>query len=258
VLDWLGSTAPVFPGVDRALLSRRVDAAEYHGASGLEAPALGAPQRIAQTLGAVPFLIDSLLRGPEKITLVALGPLTNIALALRLEPRITSRIAQIVLMGGSTDYGNDSPAAEFNFLCDPHAAEIVFSCDAPKVMFGLNVTHRIIATPEELEKIRTLKNESAAVFADMIAFFEAVYVKRYGFAGAALHDPCTIAYLLQPDIFGFTSMHVAVETNAGLSFGRSVHDIWGLTGKPKDTLVATDADPARFFELLRRCLQRLR
>jgi purine nucleosidase len=184
--------------------------------------------------------------------------LTNIALAMRLEPKIVPRIAQIVLMGGSTDYGNDSPAAEFNLLCDPHAAQIVFSSDAPKVMFGLNVTHRIIATPEEMAKIRALKNESAAVFADMIAFFEAAYVKRYGFRGAALHDPCTIAYLLRPNIFTFRAMHVDVEVNAGLSFGRTVHDIWGLTGKPRNTLVATGADPAQFFELLRACLKKLR
>lgn len=204
------------------------------------------------------FLIDMLLSQSEKITVVVLGPLTNIALAIRLEPRIIPRIEQIVLMGGSTDYGNDSPAAEFNMLCDPHAAQIVFSSGAPVVMFGLNVTHQVIATPEEMVKLRAVGNESAMVFGDMITFFEAIYIKRYGFRGAALHDPCTIAYLLQPDIFKFKAMHVDVETNAGLSFGRTVHDIWGLTGKSRNILVGVEADAGRFFDLLRACLRRLR
>jgi purine nucleosidase len=258
VLEWLGSRTPVFRGVDRALLGHRVDAAAYHGVSGLEAPALGPPTRTAEATGAVQFLIETLLHHTEKVTLVALGPLTNIAMAIRLEPRIVSRIAEIVLMGGSTDYGNDSPAAEFNLLCDPHAAQIVFSSNAHIVMFGLNVTHLIIATPEEMAKIRALEVQSAAVFGDMIAFFETVYVERYGFKGAALHDPCTIAYLLRPDIFTFRTMRVDVETNAGLSFGRTVHDIWGLTGKSKNTLVAVGANPAEFFDLLRSCLRVLR
>jgi purine nucleosidase len=258
VLDWLGSRAPVFRGVDRALLGAPVEASAYHGKTGLESPALGPPKRMAETVGAVHFLIETILRYPEKVTLVALGPLTNIALAMRLEPRIAPRIAEIVVMGGSTDYGNDSPAAEFNMLCDPHAAQIVFSSDAPIVMFGLNVTHQIIATRQEMTKIRALRTESATVFGDMIAFFEKVYVERYGFEGAALHDPCTIAYLLTPDIFNLRAMHVDVETNAGLSFGRTIHDIWGLTGKSRNVSVAVGADPARFFDLLRICLGNLR
>lgn len=208
VLDWLGCPAPVFRGTDRALLGQPVTASAYHGASGLESSALGQPTRSPESVGAVPWLIEELLRRDDKVTLVALGPLTNIALAMRLEPLIESRIAEIVLMGGSTDFGNDSPAAEFNMLCDPHAAQIVFSSEVPIVMFGLNVTHQVIASHDRLKKIRSLGNESAHVFADMIGFFESVYVDRYGFAGAALHDPCTIAYLLRPDLFSFVDMHV--------------------------------------------------
>jgi purine nucleosidase len=258
VLEWLGSPAPVFRGVDRALLGQRVDAAAYHGATGLESPALGQPKRTPEAKGAVQFLIETLLHHKKKVTLVALGPLTNIALAIRLEPRILPRIAEIVLMGGSTDYGNDSPAAEFNMLCDPHAAQIVFSSDAPIAMFGLNVTHQIIATQQEMTKIRALGTETAMVFGEMITFFEKVYIDRYGFEGAALHDPCTIAYLLAPDIFTFRAMHVDVETNAALSFGRTIHDVWGLTGKTRNVSVAVGAEPARFFDLLRICLGNLR
>lgn len=258
VLDWLGSQVPVFRGTDRALLGGSIDASAYHGTSGLEAPALGQPNRRHEDIGAVQWLIELLLRRSEKVTLVALGPLTNIALAMRLEPLIMPRIAEIVLMGGSTDYGNDSPAAEFNMLCDPHAAQIVFSSEIPIVMFGLNVTHQVIATPERLETIRSLGNESARLFGDLIQFFENVYIERYGFAGAALHDPCTIAYLLRPDLFTFAPMRVDVETNAGLSFGRTIHDIWGLSGKSRNTRVAMTVDASGFFDLLVGCLRNLR
>lgn len=258
VLDWLGSDVPVYRGVERALLSPAVDATAYHGETGLEAPALGPPKRGAERMGAVQFIIDAVLETPEKVTLVALGPLTNIALAIRLEPGIVPRIAELVLMGGSTDFGNDSPAAEFNMLCDPHAAQIVFSSGVPIVMFGLNVTHKIIASPAEIAKIRSLGNESSALFADMMSHFESTYRDRYGFEGAALHDPCTIAFLLDPDIFELRAMRVDVETQSPLSFGRTVHDIWRIGDMPINARVAMDANPARFFHVLRRCLSRLR
>lgn len=257
LLDWLGRDTRVFMGADRALLGRPIDASQYHGETGLEAPGLAPSRRQPEAQGAILFLIDELMRRAGPITLVALGPLTNIALAMRLEPRIIPRIGRIVLMGGSPDYGNDSPSAEFNLLCDPHAARIVFSSGVPIVMFGLNVTHQIIATPAEMAKIRAIGNRSAALFGDMIDFFRTVYVDRYGFAGAALHDPCTIAWLLRPDIFEFRDMHVDVETNEGLNFGRTVCDMWGLTEKPKTVSVAMAAKPEAFFDLLRERLARL-
>lgn len=258
ILDWLGARTPVYKGVDRSLLSKRVDAASYHGATGLEAPEMGPPHSTAKSEGAIEFLVRTLTGGQDKFTIIASGPLTNLAVALRVEPKIAANIARVVLMGGSTDYGNDSPAAEFNFLCDPHAAQIIFDSDIDKVMFGLNVTHKVIATPDEVARIRALGNDAGRVFADMSAFFAKVYLQRYGFAGSALHDPCTIAWLLEPDMFTMARMRVDIETNSGVSFGRSVHDIWNLSGKPASTLVATDVQPDRFFALLRDLLSRLR
>ena len=161
-------------------------------------------------------------------------------------------------MGGSTDFGNDSVAAEFNMLCDPFAARIVLEADIPKVMFGLNVTHQVIATAKRVERLRSLPSEAGSVFADMISFFEAVYVERYGFAGAALHDPCTIAWLLRPDLFEMRTMNVAIDTNEGVSFGRTVHDIWGLSDQGPHTQVAMTADADGFFVLLAERLATLR
>lgn len=250
VLDWLGSAVPVYADVDRAILSSRVDAAAYHGESGLEAPQIGQPKRGAEAENAIHYLVRTLAGSSDKITLVASGPLTNLAIALRLRPSIAEKIDRIVFMGGSTDYGNDSPAAEFNLLCDPHAAQIVLDSGIPTVMFGLNVTHQVIATPRHVEHMRALGNRAGRVFADMAEFFAKVYRERYGFEGSALHDPCTVAWLLQPDIFQTRTMRVDVETNMGLSFGRTVHDIWGLGGKPANTEVAIKADAEGFFDLL--------
>lgn len=250
VLDWLGSDLPVHAGASRSLLGPAIDAAVYHGATGLGAPDLGKPSRLPDSTAAIRFLIDALSSGGDKITIVALGPLTNIALALRIEPSIADGIERIVIMGGSTDYGNDSPAAEFNFLADPHAAQIVLDSGLPISLFGLNVTHRLIATPERLGRLRAIGTSTSRITADMIAYFEAVYVQRYGFAGAALHDPCTIAYLLEPSMFDMRPMRVDVDTSSGLSLGRAVYDVWGIAGAAPNAEVAVDVDPEAFFDLL--------
>lgn len=258
ILDWLGSDIPVYRGIDRALLGALVDASEYHGATGLEAPEMGPPSSVPRTTDAVSFLISTLRATTRKITIVASGPLTNLAVMLRLAPDVAPKIERIVFMGGSTDYGNDSPAAEFNMLCDPHAAQIIFNADIPKMMFGLNVTHQVIATPARVQAMRNIGNESGRVFADMSVFFEKVYRERYDFDGSALHDPCTVAWLLQPELFETREMRVDVETNSGLSYGRTVHDIWNIAGKGFHTEVAIQADAEGFFALLTSLLAKLR
>ncbi len=258
VLDWLGSDIPVYQGVDRALLGVLVDASEYHGATGLEAPEIGQPTSSPQEKDAISFLIETLRTSSTKITLVASGPLTNLAMMLRLAPDVADKIERIVFMGGSTDYGNDSPAAEFNMLCDPHAAQIVLDAAIPKTMFGLNVTHQVIATPQRVQAMRNIGNDSGRVFADMSIFFEKAYRERYGMDGSALHDPCTVAWLLNPELFETRKMRVDVETNTGLSFGRTVHDIWNLAGKGSHTDVALHANSEGFFELLNSLLAKLR
>lgn len=258
ILDWFGSDIPVFAGVDRPLLADMVDASAYHGETGLEAPELAQPTSEKQSLDAVSFLINTLRSSDQKITLVASGPLTNLAIVLRLAPDVIEKIQQIVFMGGSTDYGNDSPAAEFNMLCDPHAAQIVLSADIPKVMFGLNVTHQVIASPQRVQMLRDIGNDTGRVFADMSVFFEKVYREIYGFSGSALHDPCTIAWLLRPDLFETRKMRVDVDTNSGVSFGRTVHDIWNIGKKGCHTEVALKADADGFFLLLKDLLATLR
>jgi len=258
VVDWFGADIPVYSGVDRALLGTPVDASEYHGATGLEAPELGPPSSVPQSEDAVSFLIRTLRVSTRKITIVASGPLTNLAVMLRLAPDVAAKIERIVFMGGSTDYGNDSPAAEFNMLCDPHAAQIILDSDIPTTMFGLNVTHQVIATPERVQMLRSIGNDTGRVFADMSVYFEKVYRERYGFNGSALHDSCTLAWLILPELFETRVMRVDVETNSGLSYGRTVHDIWNIAGKVPRTEVAVHADAEGFFTLLKSLLAKLR
>ena len=250
MLELAGKTVPVYAGADRPLLRDPIHAESVHGKSGLEGPVLPDPTLALETERAAEFIVRSVLEHPGEVTLVPTGPLTNIALALRLEPKIAALIPHIVLMGGSTDFGNFTPAAEFNILADPHAASIVFSSGVPITMFGLNVTHQVLATPERVEKFRRLESPVGDVVVSLLEFFKLSYERRYDFAGPALHDPCTVAYLLRPELFTLREMNVEIELGAGPSYGRTVCDVWNVTGKVKNARVALSADADGFFELL--------
>jgi purine nucleosidase len=245
-----GSSVPIFAGANAPLVRDRISAESVHGTSGLEGPDLPEVRAGLETMRAADFIIQSVLDFPNQVTLAPVGPLTNIALAMRLEPSIVPKIKRIVLMGGSTDFGNWTPAAEFNILCDPHAASIVFSSGVPLTMFGLNLTHQVLATPERAERIRALNTRVSHFTAELLEFFKLAYQRRYDFPGPALHDPCVIAYLIQPDLFKLKTMNVEIDCADGPSFGRTVCDVWGVTGKVKNCDVALEADADGFFELL--------
>ncbi len=250
IVELAGSTVPVFAGADRPLLRDLIHAEHVHGKSGLEGPILPQPTRTLEGQRAAEFIIETVLANPHQVTLVPTGPLTNLALAFRLEPKIIPLIPELIVMGGSTDFGNFSPAAEFNILCDPHAAHIVYSSGIPLVMFGLNVTHQVLATPPRVEQFRALHTRVGDVMVALLEFFKKSYETRYQFAGPALHDPCTVAYLLRPEIFELQAMHVEVELLPGPSFGRTVCDVWSVTGKTPNSRVAIKANADLFFEVL--------
>jgi purine nucleosidase len=250
ILELAGKKVPVYAGADRPLLRDPIHAESVHGKSGLEGPVLPDPTLALEGQRAAEFIVQNVLENPNKVILVPTGPLTNIALALRLEPKIATLIGQMVIMGGSTDFGNFSPAAEFNILADPHAASIVFSSGVPITMFGLNVTHQVLATPERVEKFRRLESRVGDAVVSLLEFFKLSYEKRYQFAGPALHDPCTVAYLLRPELFTLREMNVEIELGAGPSFGQTVCDVWNVTGKVKNARVAISADADGFFDLL--------
>jgi purine nucleosidase len=248
ILELLGANTSVYAGLERAFLRNPIDAALYHGESGLDGSGLPEATRACESLHAVQFMIQTILAHPNEVTVVATAPLTNLAMAIRLEPRIVTACKRIILMGGSTEQGNDSAAAEFNILADPHAARMVFDSGIPISMIGLNVTHQMIAESKHITRFKALGNKAGVVTANLLESFKAVYISRYGWAGPALHDPCTIAFLLEPSLFVTKPLYVHVETQDGMNFGRTTPDIWGLTGVAVNVEVAVSIDAEAVFE----------
>ncbi len=249
----------VFAGAVRPLMRALVTAEEVHGQTGLNGPQLPEPEMALQDRHAVDFLVETLMREESgSITLCALGPLTNIALALIREPKIAPRIREIVLMGGGFfEGGNITPAAEFNIHVDPHAADIVFRSGVPIVMMPLDVTHKALTTAKRIDAIRGLGTRIGDAVAAMLEFFERFDEEKYGTDGGPLHDLCVIAYLLRPELFAGRTCNVTVETTSELTMGMTVVDWWGVTGRPANALVMRDVDSNGFFELLTQRLGRL-
>lgn len=249
----------VFSGAIRPLMRELVTAEEVHGKTGLNGPELPEPTMKLEDKHAVDFIVETLM-GAESgtITLCPLGPLTNIALALIREPRIAPRIKEIVLMGGGFfEGGNVTPAAEFNIYVDPHAADIVFRSGIPIVMMPLDVTHKALTSAKRTQAFRDLGTRVGNATADMLEFFERFDEEKYGTDGGPLHDPCVIAYLLNPGLFEGRHCNVSVETASELTMGMTVIDWWGVTKRPKNAMVMREIDHDGFFALLVERLGRL-
>lgn len=227
VLDLIGSTVPLHSGAHRPLVAPPRHAEYVHGASGLDGADLPEPSNPADSADAVGFIIDT-CRATEGLWLVPTGPLTNIALALRAAPDLAERIAGISLMGGGS-FGNRSAAAEFNIWADPEAAAVVFDYGGPLFMAGLDVTHRLQATPERIAKVRALPGNLASVLADLFVFFSDVYVRRHdNMRGGAVHDPIAVMALTHPHLFTVQPQHVVVETSGEHTRGMTLIDRRGL------------------------------
>jgi inosine-uridine nucleoside N-ribohydrolase len=221
--DLLGLDAPVHSGAARPLVAEQHSATFVHGESGLDGADLPEPSRGADGVDAVEVIVET-CRANEGTWIVATGPLTNVALALRAAPDLAERIAGVSLMGGGT-FGNRSAAAEFNIWADPEAAAIVFGCGAPLVMAGLDVTHQLLVTPTRIADVDALDGRLAAVLADLFRFFSSTYMRRHDdIAGAALHDPLAVLALTHAELFDATERHVVVETRGEHTRGMTVID----------------------------------
>lgn len=249
----------VYAGAERPLVRPLVTAEHVHGNTGLDGPDLPEPVMPLAPGEASDFLIRTLRERPTgTITLCPLGPLTNIALALVRAPDIASRIAEIVLMGGGCfEGGNITPAAEFNIFVDPHAADVVFRSGVPITVMPLDVTHQVLTTRPRVAALRAIGNRCGEVVAQMLDFFERFDIAKYGSDGGPLHDPCVIAYLLEPSIFQGREIHIEVETRSELTMGMTVADWWGVTGRPANARFMREVDADAFFRLLRDRLARL-
>lgn len=246
------SDVPVFAGAARPLVRDLVTAEHVHGRTGLDGMEIREPAHPLQDGNAVDFIVETLRAADDDgVTLVPTGPLTNIALALVRAPEIVPKIREIVLMGGALrEAGNVTPSAEFNIYVDPHAADVVFRCGRPIVVMSLDVTHQVLSTRPRVERIAALGSPVAEAMASLIHFFERYDEAKYGHEGAPLHDPCTVAYLLRPDLFALKPVHVAVETQGQHTLGATVVDYWGVTGRDANVRWAHGVDAAGFFDLL--------
>lgn len=242
---------PVAGGAQKPLMRELIIADNVHGESGLDGPALPEPTFAPQNCTAVELIAKVLRESSEPVTLVATGPQTNVALLLNSHPELHDRIAKIVIMGGAMTLGNWTPSAEFNIFVDPEAAEIVFQSGIPVVMAGLDVTHRAQIMAADIERFRSIGNPVATTVAELLDFFMEYHkTEKWGFNGAPLHDPCTIAWLLKPEIFTTVTRWVGVETKGKYTQGMTVVDYYFLSGNAPNTEVMLDIDRQAFVDLL--------
>ncbi|MGB5953017.1 MAG: nucleoside hydrolase [Ornithinimicrobium sp.] len=249
---------PIAAGCTRPLIRALTVAAEVHGESGLDGPDLPEPTGPLDPRHAVDLIIETVMsREPQTVTLVPTGGLTNIAMAVRKEPALAERVKEVVLMGGGYHTGNWSPVAEFNIVIDPEAAHIVFNAGWPVVMVGLDLTHQALATPDVAERVAAVKTGPSQFLAELLEFFGEVYKDTQGFDSPPVHDPCAVAYVIDPSIVEVRRAPVDIELNGALTTGMTVTDFRAEAPQDCMTSVATTLDHERFWDLIVDALERI-
>ena len=227
------SDVKVYAGAEKPMAQELVTAEHVHGKSGLDGIEIYEPSHSLEEKHAIDFIIESCLAAEHNsLILVPTGPLTNIGLAIDREPDILPKIKEIVLMGGARkEAGNITPSAEFNIYVDPEAAKLVLQCGRPIVMMSLDVTHQVLTTQKRVDTIRNLDSSVGERIAALIEFYERYDEEKYHLDGAPLHDPCTVAYLLKPELFKFKNVNVEIETGGTFTRGTTVVDYWEVTDR---------------------------
>jgi len=249
----------IFAGCDRPMVRPLVTAEEVHGESGLDGYDWPAPTMPVQTQHGVDWLVETLMAAQDgEITLCVLGPATNIGMALAREPRIAPKVDRIITMGGGFSFGgNITPAAEFNVFVDPHAADRMYRSGIPIVAMPLDVTQKALMPPEWIKIIADLDGEVGKAIAGMLGFFQSFDQERYDEPGGPLHDPATVAYLLQPELYGGKAVHVQIETSSELTMGMTVVDYWHRYKREPNCIWVDEVNADGFYDLLTQRLARL-
>jgi purine nucleosidase len=229
-----------------------------HGETGLDGVELPIPTRPLDEGHAVGWIVDTIMASePDTVTLVATAPLTNIALAVRLEPRIVGRVHEIVLMGGGYHVGNRTPVAEFNVSCDPEAAHVVFNESWPLTMVGLDVTHQALCTHDVQAELAAANSRLAPAVNGLMDFFRSVYQDKQAFPDPPTHDPCAVAYVIDPSLVRTVACPVDVELTGTLTCGMTVADLRAQAPADCTTRVATGLDFDGFWNLVADALRRI-
>lgn len=249
---------PFAAGCPRPLVRQIEVAPDIHGESGLDGPVLPEPAIELDPRHAVDLIIDTIMAHPAKsITLVPTGGLTNIALAARKEPRIVERVKEVVLMGGGYHVGNWSAVAEFNIKIDPEAAHIVFNEKWPLTMVGLDLTHQALATPDVVDKIKMVDTQPAKFVLELLDFFGAAYKDAQGFDYPPVHDPCAVAYVIDPAVMTVQKVPVDIELTGTLTLGMTVADFRAPAPADCHTQVAVKLDHTYFWDMIVDALKRI-
>ncbi|MHB1313970.1 MAG: nucleoside hydrolase [Christensenellales bacterium] len=257
VCDYLGIDVPVFPGCIKPLVrEKNILAAYIHGESGLDGAIFPPLGKQAEKKHGVQFIIDTLQSSGGEITVVTTGPLTNLAMALNLEPGIVHKIRELVFMGGCYQLGNITPAAEFNIFADGDAAHVVFSSGLPMTMIGLDVTRKVQCLPLIMERMARINGKASKLFQDVMGFANRMQKEVYGFDGSPLHDPVTVAYLMDPSVLTIKPMHVEVDIRSEQSYGRTNCDYFGCLNKQPNMNVAIDINVHLFWDIIEAGLRR--
>ncbi|GAB3309901.1 pyrimidine-specific ribonucleoside hydrolase RihA [Epidermidibacterium keratini] len=240
-------------------LSGEVHLGNYvHGASGLDGPELPAPQAKPLDIDAVELLRRTLSEANAPVTVVATGPITNVGRLLRDHPDVVPQIAEVIFMGGSTERGNHTPTAEFNTFADPEALDIVLRSGVPVRMVGLNLTHQALATPDVVRRMSTMPHTVGQTSAAWMGFFGDSYNRLWEFDAPPVHDPCTIAALIDPSVIEWRGAFIAVELDGTWTRGTTVVDLYDrYPEQPRNAQVAMRLDADRYWDLVLGAIDRL-
>lgn len=242
---------PVHAGCGRPLVRTQEVAAAIHGESGLDGVELPIPSRPLDDEHAVNWIVDTIMGNePGTITLVPTGPLTNIAMAVRMEPRIVGRVKRVVLMGGGVHEGNWSAVAEFNIKVDPEAAHIVFSESWDVTMVGLDATHKALCTPKIQRRIESVGGDLGLFVSSLMEFFRKAYQCNQNFVNPPVHDPCAVAYLIDSTVLEVRRAPVEIEIGNGPTLGMTVTDLRGLEDLSCHTQVALGLNAPKFWTIV--------
>ena len=255
VANYLEIDVPIAVGCEFPMVRNRVICAEVHGKSGLDGFDFPKYDKSFDKRHGVQLIIDSVMNNDD-VTIVATGPLTNVAMAIKMEPKLLKKTKEIILMGGSTENGNTSPAAEFNIMCDPEAAHVVFTSGIPVKMIGLNVTRKVLVTNEVIARMEKINNKASDMFVKLMKVFNANQYKTFGLEAGPLHDPATIASILDDQLIKYQKMNVEIDISHGPSYGRTNCDIFDYLKKPHNAYVAMDIDVNRYWDLIEQGIKR--
>lgn len=256
VCQWLGVDVPVYAGCGQPMVREKMIAGDIHGETGLDGPVFPPLTKELEKEHAVDFIVKTLMESDGDITMVTTGPMTNLAMAMRMEPAIIPKIKQIVLMGGAYTNGNVTPAAEFNIIADAGAAYVCFTSGRPITMMGLDVTRKVLCYPEIVDRMEKIGNKASKLFADLMRFFCKTQKEVFGWEGGPLHDPVTIAWLIDPSVVTLKPMHVDIDIRSVQSYGRTNCDFFGYGGQEPTANVAIDIDAAKFWDIVEAGLRR--